>query len=91
MHKVIIVAEEQFIQLHLAKLLTSHDCEVMATTDGVPTLQTCDTTKPETAFLEKNGLEALNDIRGFDPEAKDYAIKSLNPDRVMTALQKVLG
>jgi two-component system chemotaxis response regulator CheY len=62
---------------------------------------------------EKDGLEALAEIRTFDPNAKvimltalgqesmviqaiksgakDYVVKPFDPDRVMLALQKVLG
>ncbi len=118
MSKIMVVDDAQFMRVRLTKLLTGHGYDVAEAENGEQAVKTYRATKPDAVLMditmpEKDGLEALAEIRSFDPSAKvimltalgqesmviqaiksgakDYVVKPFDPDRVMLALQKVLG
>lgn len=118
MQKVMVVDDAQFMRVRLTKLLVGHGYEVVEAENGAQAVLTYQAAKPDVVLMdvtmpEKDGLEALADIRAIDPTAKvimltalgqesmvvqavqagakDYVVKPFDPDRVMVALQKVLG
>jgi two-component system chemotaxis response regulator CheY len=118
MRKIMVVDDAQFMRVRISKLLTGHGYEVVEAENGNQAVQVYQTAKPDAVLMdvtmpEKDGLEALTEIRGFDPRAKvimltalgqesmvvqavqagarDYVVKPFDPDRIMSALQKVLG
>lgn len=118
MRKIMVVDDAQFMRVRISKLLTGHGYEVVEAENGNQAVQVYQVAKPDAVLMdvtmpEKDGLEALTEIRGFDPRAKvimltalgqesmvvqavqagarDYVVKPFDPDRIMTALQKVLG
>ncbi|MCG3210032.1 MAG: Chemotaxis protein CheY [Anaerolineae bacterium] len=118
MSKIMVVDDAQFMRVRLTKLLSGHGYEVTEAENGDQAVKTYRAFKPDAVLMditmpEKDGLEALAEIRGFDPNAKiimltalgqesmviqaiksgakDYVVKPFDPDRVMLALQKVLG
>jgi two-component system, chemotaxis family, chemotaxis protein CheY len=118
MRKIMVVDDAQFMRVRISKLLIGHGYEVVEAENGNQAVQVYQAAKPDAVLMdvtmpEKDGLEALTEIRGFDPRAKvimltalgqesmvvqavqagarDYVVKPFDPDRIMTALQKVLG
>jgi two-component system chemotaxis response regulator CheY len=118
MHKILIVDDAQFMRVRISKLLTGHGYQVIEAENGQQAVQVYHAIRPDAVLMditmpEKDGLEALGEIRRFDPKAKvimltalgqesmvvqavqagarDYVVKPFDPDRIMTALQKVLG
>lgn len=117
MQKVMVVDDAQFMRVRLSKLLTGHGYEVVEAENGEQAVQVYRLANPDAVLMDitmpqKDGLVALAEIRGFDPQAKvimltalgqesmvvqavqagakDYVVKPFDPDRVMTALQKIL-
>jgi two-component system chemotaxis response regulator CheY len=117
MSKIMIVDDAQFMRVRLAKLLTDHGHEVVEAENGVQAIEVYQSANPDAVLMDitmpqKDGLEALSEIRQLDPGAKvimltalgqhsmvlqavqsgakDFVVKPFDPDRVMTALQKVL-
>lgn len=118
MNKIMVVDDAQFMRVRLSKLLTGHGYQVTEAENGMQAVTTYRTLRPDAVLMditmpEKDGLEALAEIRSFDPNAKvimltalgqesmviqaiksgakDYVVKPFDPDRVMLALQKILG
>lgn len=118
MQKVMVVDDAQFMRVRLKKLLAGHGYDVVEAENGVQAVQTYQTASPDIVLMditmpEKDGLEALSDIRVMDPNAKvimltalgqesmvvqavqagakDYVVKPFDADRVMMAVQKILG
>lgn len=118
MRKIMVVDDAQFMRVRISKLLVGHGYEVVEAENGNQAVQVYQAAKPDAVLMdvtmpEKDGLEALTEIRGLDPRAKvimltalgqesmvvqavqagarDYVVKPFDPDRIMTALQKVLG
>jgi two-component system chemotaxis response regulator CheY len=118
MPKIMVVDDAQFMRVRLTKLLTSNGFEVVEAEDGEQAVQVYQSANPDAVLMDitmpqKDGLEALAEIRAHDPKAKvimltalgqesmvvqavqagakDYVVKPFDPNRVMMALQKVLG
>jgi two-component system chemotaxis response regulator CheY len=118
MNKIMVVDDAQFMRVRLTKLLSGHGYDVTEAENGDQAVKTYRNLNPDAVLMditmpEKDGLEALAEIRAFDPGAKvimltalgqesmviqaiksgakDYVVKPFDPDRVMLALQKVLG
>ncbi len=118
MRKIMVVDDAQFMRVRISKLLVGHGYEVVEAENGNQAVQVYQASKPDAVLMdvtmpEKDGLEALTEIRSLDPRAKvimltalgqesmvvqavqagarDYVVKPFDPDRIMTALQKVLG
>jgi len=118
MHKVMVVDDAQFMRMRLSKLLAERGFEVVEAENGEQAVQVYRSVGPDAVLMDitmpvKDGLEALSEIRGLDPQAKvimltalgqqsmvlqavqsgakDFVVKPFDPDRVMLALQKVLG
>jgi len=118
MPKIMVVDDAQFMRVRLKKLLTGQGYEVAEAENGEQAVQVYQQFKPDAVLMDitmpqKDGLEALADIRGLDPGAKvimltalgqesmvvqaiqsgarDYVVKPFDPNRVMMALEKVLG
>ena len=117
MCKIMVVDDAQFTRLRLSKLLVGQGYDVVEAENGEQALHVYQSANPDAVLMditmpEKDGLEALVEIRGFDPKARviiltalgqesmvvravqagaqDYVVKPFDPDRVMTALRKVL-
>jgi two-component system, chemotaxis family, chemotaxis protein CheY len=117
MPKIMIVDDAQFMRVRISKLLTGYGYEVIEAEDGNQAVKIYQTVSPDAVLMdvtmpEKDGLQALTEIRRADPKAKvimrtalgqesmivqavqagakDYVVKPFDPDRILTALQKVL-
>jgi two-component system chemotaxis response regulator CheY len=111
------VDDSLFVRNHLSKLLTRHGFETLMAEDGEVAVQTYRRDSPDAVLMDitmprKDGLEALTEIRMFDPRAKvvmltaldqnlaatraihigakDFLVKPVPPNQLITALQRVL-
>ena len=118
MQKILIVDDAQFMRVRISKLLTGYGYEVAEAENGEQAVRLYQSLKPDAVLMdvtmpEKDGMQALTEIRQSDPKAKvimltalgqeamvvqavqagakDYVVKPFDPDRIITALQKVLG
>lgn len=118
MAKIMVVDDAKFMRVRLTKLLTGNGFDVVEAENGEEAIAVYKANQPDAVLMDitmpqKTGLEALVEIRGFDPQAKvimltalgqetmvvqavqsgarDYVVKPFDPDRVMMALQKILG
>lgn len=118
MQKIMVVDDAQFMRVRISKLLTGYGYEVVEAEDGEQAVRIYQSVKPDAVLMditmpEKDGLQALVEIRSSDPKArviiltalgqesmvvqavqagaKDYVVKPFDPNRIVTALQKVLG
>lgn len=118
MTKIMVVDDAKFMRVRLNKLLSAHGYAVVEAENGEQAVQVYKAERPAAVLMDitmpqKTGIEALTEIRGFDPQAKvimltalgqesmvvqavqagakDYVVKPFDPDRVMLALQKILG
>ncbi len=119
MARILIVDDAKFMRLTLSNILVKANHEVVGEAENgieavklfekeVPDLVTMDITMPE-----KNGIEALKEIKGNFPDAKiimcsamgqqkmvveaieagakDFIIKPFDENRVLEAIDRVLG
>jgi two-component system chemotaxis response regulator CheY len=118
MQKIMVADDAQFMRMRLAKLLVEHGYEVVEAEDGEQAVDVYRVSNPSAVLLDitmpnKDGLEALNEIRQFDPHAKvimltalgqqavvlqamqagarDFVMKPFDAQRIMKALERVLG
>ena len=118
MPKVMVVDDSLFTRTHLAKLLSKYGYETVLAEDGEEAVQTYRQTHPDVVLMDitmprKDGLDALLEIRQFDPRARvimltalaqelaatqaihigarDFLVKPVPSNQLITALQKVLG
>jgi two-component system chemotaxis response regulator CheY len=88
MQKVMIVDDAQFMRVRLSKLLTGHGYEVVEAENGTQAVQTYQTVTPDAVLMditmpEKDGLEALAEIRSFDPKAKVIMLTALGQEAMV--------
>lgn len=93
MPKVMIVDDAQFMRVRVTKLLAEHGYEVVEAEDGEQAVEMYRSANPDAVLLDitmpqKDGLEALAEIRGIDPEAKVIMLTALGQQSmVMRAVQ----
>jgi len=118
MPKIMVVDDAQFMRVRLKKLLIGQGYVVVEAENGDEAVKVYRQSKPDAVLMDitmpqKDGLEALADIRSIDPGARvimltalgqesmvvqaiqsgarDYVVKPFDPNRVIMALEKVLG
>jgi two-component system, chemotaxis family, chemotaxis protein CheY len=117
MSKILVVDDAQFMRVRLTKLLCEHGYEVVEAADGEEAVHVYQSIGPDCVVMDitmpqKDGLQALTEIRAGDPNAnvimltalgqeslvvqavqagaRDYVVKPYDPDRLISALQRVL-
>lgn len=88
MSKVMIVDDAQFMRVRLSKLLAGLGHEVIEAENGEQAVQTYQSATPDAVLMditmpEKDGLEALTEIRAFDPEAKVIMLTALGQESMV--------
>lgn len=88
MSKVMVVDDSQFIRLHLTKLLTEHEYEVIEVENGEEAVQTYRQLYPDAVLMDivmpvKNGSDALREILSLDPQAKIIILSTMNQDSIV--------
>ncbi|MBN1875194.1 MAG: response regulator [Anaerolineae bacterium] len=89
MAKILIVDDSLFIRGHLARLLIKHGHEIVTADDGVKAVRVYEQANPDLVIMDitmpqKNGLEALADIRRFDPTARVIMLTALDQPAAAT-------
>lgn len=93
MSKVMIVDDAQFMRVRLTKLLTENNFDVVEAEDGEQAVQVYQSAGPDAVLMDitmpqKDGLEALVDIRALDPEARVVMLTALGQQSmVLQAIQ----
>ena len=119
MASVLIVDDAAFMRMMIKDILSKNNFEVAGeAANGVEAVEKYKELKPDLVTMditmpEKDGIEALKEIKQMDPNAKvvmcsamgqqamvidaiqsgakDFIVKPFQADRVLEALQKVLG
>ncbi|MBU8905007.1 response regulator [Desertibacillus haloalkaliphilus] len=119
MASVLIVDDAAFMRMMIKDILTKNNYEVAGeAANGDEAVQKYEELKPDLVTMditmpEKDGIEALKEIRKINPDAKiimcsamgqqsmvidaiqsgakDFIVKPFQADRVLEAIQKVLG
>lgn len=93
MSKIMIVDDAQFMRVRLSKLLTGHGYEVVEAENGEQAVQTYRSVQPDAVLMdvtmpEKDGLQALAEIRTYDTQAKVIMLTALGQESmVLQAVQ----
>lgn len=94
MSKVMVVDDAQFMRLRVSKLLSEHGYEVVEAENGAQAIEVYKSDHPDAVLMDitmpqKDGLEALAEIRKIDPDAKVIMLTALGQQSmVMQAVQQ---
>jgi two-component system chemotaxis response regulator CheY len=82
-----VVDDNQFIRKRLAEVLSGNGYDVIAAEDGEQAVNIYQSDRPDVALMDvvmpqKDGLEALAEIRQFDPMAKVIMLTALDQQSV---------
>jgi len=88
MPKIMVVDDNQFMRQRIAKVLLGQGHEVIEAADGNEAVQMYKMSHPDVALLDvvmpnKDGMEALGEIRQFDRRAKIVMLTALSQQAVM--------
>lgn len=88
MPKIMIVDDAQFMRVRISKLLSGHGYEVVEAEDGNQAVKTYQKASPDVVLMdvtmpEKDGLQALTEIRRFDPKAKVIMLTALGQESIV--------
>ena len=92
MAKVMVVDDSLFMRNHIAKLLSSYGYETIVAEDGEQAVQVYCDDSPDVVLMDitmpkKDGLEALLEIRQYDPRASVIMLTAL--DQKMAATRAI--
>lgn len=93
MPKVMIVDDAQFMRLRLSKLLTEHGYEIVEAENGEQAVELYRSARPDAVLMDitmphKDGLQALAEIRAYDPQANVIMLTALGQQSmVLQAVQ----
>ena len=87
MSKVMIVDDSLFMRNHLSKLLTQHGYETIMAEDGEEAVKIYRSSRPDAVLMDitmpkMNGMDALVEIRQFDPAACVIMVTALDQQLV---------
>ncbi len=88
MNKIMVVDDAQFMRVRLSKLLKGHGYDVTEAENGLQAVNTYRAAQPDAVLMditmpEKDGLEALAEIRTFDPNAKVIMLTALGQESMV--------
>ncbi len=88
MAKVMVVDDAKFMRVRLSKLLSGHGFEVVEAENGEEAVQVYKAEHPDAVLMDitmpqKTGIEALAEIRGFDPQAKVIMLTALGQESMV--------
>ncbi len=88
MTKIMVVDDAKFMRVRLSKLLTGHGFDVVEAENGEEAVQVYKTEHPDAVLMDitmpqKTGIEALAEIRGFDPQAKVIMLTALGQESMV--------
>jgi len=88
MPKIMVVDDNQFMRKRIAKVLGGKGYEVVEASDGDEAVKMFKMSRPDASLLDvvmpnKDGLEALQEIRDIDRRAKVVMLTALSQQAVM--------
>ena len=90
---VMVVDDSRFQRMMLSKVITQQGHEVLEAGDGNEAVSIYNASRPDLALMDvtmpnKDGLQALVEIRAIDPEARVVMLTALDQDSlVLKAIQ----
>ncbi len=87
MAKVMIVDDRLFMRNHITRLLAQNGYDTVSAEDGEQAVSNDRQDRPDAVVMDimmphKDGLEALSEIRQFDPEARMMMLTALDQETV---------
>lgn len=88
MPKIMVVDDAQFMRVRLTKLLTGNGFDVVEAENGEEAVKTYQAEKPDAVLMDitmpqKDGLEALGEIKNFDANAKVIMLTALGQESMV--------
>lgn len=88
MAKVLIADDAAFMRMRCAKLLTDNGYEVVEAQDGAQAVELYKQVKPDAVLLDitmpnKDGLEALREIRAANPAARVAMVTAMGQQSIV--------
>jgi two-component system, chemotaxis family, chemotaxis protein CheY len=88
MTKILVVDDAQFMRVRLTKLLVGQGYEVVEAENGEEAVKVYLAEHPDAVLMDitmphKDGLEALADIRGIDPQARVIMLTALGQESMV--------
>ncbi|MBN1793030.1 response regulator [Candidatus Woesearchaeota archaeon] len=95
MAKIIVVDDSNLIAAVISHFAKGYDCEILTARDGEEAIERYKSEKPDLVFLDikmpkMNGIQALEEIRKIDPEAKVVMCTALK-EKAQEEKAKALG
>jgi two-component system, chemotaxis family, chemotaxis protein CheY len=88
MARILIVDDAEFLRVRISKMLIGNGHQVIEANNGVVAVNTYKTEHPDVVLMditmpEMDGLQALKEIRAFDPKAKVVMLTALGQESVV--------
>ncbi len=88
MPKIMVVDDAQFMRVRLTKLLTERGYEVIEAENGAQAVERYQAARPDCVVMDitmphKDGLAALTEIRGGDPQARVIMLTALGQESLV--------
>jgi len=94
MSTIMIVDDNQFMRNRLSQVLAENGFKTVQAEDGIQAVDMYRTSRPDAALMDvtmphKDGLEALAEIRAFDPRARVIMLTALSQQSIMVEAVKL--
>ena len=88
MARILIVDNAEYLRVHISKLLIGSGHQVIEANNGLAAVNAYKTEHPDVVLVditmpETDGLQALKEIRAFDPKARVVMLSALGQESVM--------
>jgi two-component system, chemotaxis family, chemotaxis protein CheY len=88
MARILIVDDAEFLRVRISKMLIGNGHQVIEANNGLVAVNTYKTEHPDVVLMditmpEMDGLQALKEIRSFDPKAKVVMLTALGQESVV--------
>ena len=88
MARILIVDDAEFLRVRISKMLIGNGHQVIEANNGLVAVNTYKSDHPDCVLMditmpEMDGLQALKEIRAFDPKAKVVMLTALGQESVV--------